>query len=155
MRALDISLPHDRLEVGQEPSAGSISTRRRVVFVDLARVIAILLMIQGHTLDALLGSEYRTTTAFYVWSFSRGLTSCLFFFLAGFAFVLATYRRDDRAQIPGWPLRRFGRFVVFLLIGYGLHSPAAKLDHISLVTGDKWRTFLAVDALQCLGVLSE
>lgn len=152
MRALDIFLPHDRLEIAHEPSAASTSTRRRVVFVDLARVIAILMMIQGHTLDALLGSEYRTTTAFYIWSFSRGLTSCLFFFLAGFAFVLATYGRDDRVQIPGWPLRRFGRFAIFLLIGYGLHSPVAKLDQISLVTADQWRAFLAVDALQCLAV---
>lgn len=36
----------------------------------------------------------------YIWSLSRGLTSCLFFFLAGFAFVLATYRRDDRPSSP-------------------------------------------------------
>lgn len=32
------------------------------------------------------------------------------------------------------------------------HSPVAKLNHISLVTTDKWQAFLAVDALQCLGV---
>lgn len=76
----------------------------------------------------------------------------MFFFLAGFAFVSATYRRDDQAQIVGWPLRRFGRFAVFLLIGYVLYSPVAKLNHISLVTADKWQAFLGVDALQCLAV---
>lgn len=146
------SLRHDR-EIVHEPPADSPSARGRVVFVDLARVIALLMMIQGHTLDALLGSEYRTTTAFHVWSFTRGLTSCLFFFLAGFAFVMATYRRRDAARIAGpVGLRRVGRFALFLVIGYVLHWPVTRIAEVSLVTAASWRAFLAVDALQCLAV---
>jgi uncharacterized membrane protein len=124
-----------------------------VLFVDLARVIAILLMIQGHTMDALLRPEYRQTTAFHAWSFFRGLTSCLFFFLAGFAFALAHFRTREEVIFSEYPrLRRFGRLAILLVIGYGLHSPIAKLEHLSLVTADVWRAFLAVDALQCVAI---
>jgi hypothetical protein len=123
-----------------------------VVFVDLARVVAILLMVQGHTLDALLASEYRTSAAFYAWSFGRGLTSCLFFFLAGFAFVLTTYTQSGERRASAAGLRRFRRFALFLLIGYALHSPVASPGDITNVTPEKWKSFVAVDALQCLAV---
>jgi len=129
-----------------------VSGSDRVVFVDLARVVAILLMVQGHTLDALLASEYRTGAAFYAWSFGRGLTSCLFFFLAGFAFVLATYSRSGERRASATGLRRFRRFALFLLIGYALHFPAASLGDLTSVRPEKWKAFVAVDALQCLAV---
>lgn len=153
MRASNSSLLHDRFDIAHEPPAASPSARSRVVFIDLARAIALLMMIQGHTLDALLGSEYRTTTAFHVWTFSRGLTSCLFFFLAGFVLVMATYGRHDHRHNAGRVrLRRFGRFAVFLVIGYLLHWPVARIAQVGLVTADSWRAFLTVDALQCLAV---
>src|SRR5687768_9715836 len=96
----------------------------RLAFIDLTRVLAILMMIQGHTLDALLSIDYRATTGFYVWSFVRGLTSCLFLFLSGFLFTIVTYRR--------WPLytadlgaigSRVRRYMVLLALGYLLHFP--------------------------------
>lgn len=132
--------------------AAPVSGSDRVVFVDLARVVAILLMVQGHTLDALLASGYRTSAAFYAWSFGRGLTSCLFFFLAGFAFVLATYAQSGERRASASGRRRFCRFGLFLLVGYALHSPVASLGDIMNVTPEKWKAFVAVDALQCLAV---
>jgi surface polysaccharide O-acyltransferase-like enzyme len=132
--------------------AAPVSRPGRVVFVDLARVVAILLMVQGHTLDALLAPEYRTSAAFHAWSFGRGLTSCLFFFLAGFAFALATYTHSGERRASAAGLRRFRRVTLFLLIGYALHSPMASLGDITNVTAEKWTAFVAVDALQCLAV---
>jgi uncharacterized membrane protein len=125
---------------------------RRVVFVDLARAIAVLMMVEGHTLDALLMPEYHNASWFGAWSFVRGLTSCLFFFLAGFAFVLATYRRGEDAPRRAQAGRRFARFSFFLVLGYLLHSPVAHLAQLPFVSGDRWSGFLAVDALQCIAV---
>ena len=136
--------------------AASVSTekvRQRVVFIDLARVAAILLMMQGHTVDALLASEYRTTAVFHAWSFARGLTSCLFFFVAGFAFVLASYTQAGRRRAAASPRRRFHRLALFLVLGYALHSPSAGLGGLRTLTGPQWSAFLAVDALQCVAVM--
>jgi hypothetical protein len=33
----------------------------RILFIDLARAIAVLLMVQGHTIDALLHTDFRTS----------------------------------------------------------------------------------------------
>ena len=65
---------------------------RRVVFIDLARALAVVLMVAGHTSSALLADRYRTGYWFDVWTFQRGLTSALFLLLAGFAFSVATTR---------------------------------------------------------------
>ena len=44
---------------------------RRVIFIDLARALAVLFMLYGHALDALLAPEYRTGTWFDVWTLDR------------------------------------------------------------------------------------
>jgi len=147
---VDVGPIRDVAVTDKRAAAGSGSGR--VVFVDLARVVAILLMVQGHSLDALLAPDYRTSAVFYAWSFGRGLTSCLFFFLAGFAFVLATYSQSGERRASATGLRRFRRFALFLLIGYALHSPVASPGGITYVTPEKWKAFVAVDALQCLAV---
>jgi len=127
--------------------------RQRVVFIDLARVTAILLMVQGHTIEALLAVEYRATAAFHVWSFARGVTSCLFFFLAGFAFVLATYTGAGKRRASATRLQRVRRLTLFLLVGYALHLPTPSVSGLTTLTGQQWNAFLAVDALQCLAVM--
>ena len=55
------------------------SEPRRVVFIDVLRLIAAFQMIQGHTLDALLASELRRGPWFAAWTFARGLTSTVCF----------------------------------------------------------------------------
>ena len=66
---------------------------QRVIFIDLARTLAVVLMLYGHTVSALLAPEFRAGTWYDVWQFQRGLTSCLFLLLSGFAFSIATARR--------------------------------------------------------------
>jgi uncharacterized membrane protein len=74
----------------------------RILFIDLARAIAVLLMVQGHTIDALLHPDFRTSLQYNAWLYLRGLTSCTFLFLSGAAFSLTALRHwDDQ--------RRFSR----------------------------------------------
>src|SRR3954462_13318971 len=81
-------------EIGPAPEKGRESGGRspRVIFIDLARALAVVFMLYGHAIDGLLDPGYRTGTWFVVWTFQRGLTSCLFLLLSGFAFSIATAR---------------------------------------------------------------
>ncbi|MGE0447812.1 MAG: heparan-alpha-glucosaminide N-acetyltransferase domain-containing protein, partial [Vicinamibacterales bacterium] len=82
------------------------------------------------------------------------LTSCAFLFLSGFVFVFVTDRRIGRKG-GAWAAvdRRLRRFVFFLLLGYALHLPVSKLTSLTTMGSAQWRSFLAVDVLQCIAVM--
>ena len=125
----------------------------RVISVDLARALAVMLMVQGHTLNVLLAPAHRETAAFDAWLFVRGLTSCLFLFLAGFAFTLATTRHWEvflRPSARFW--RRMRKFAFFLLLGYALHFPVYHVGDFHFLGEDGWRGFLQVDVLQSIAI---
>ena len=125
----------------------------RVVFIDLARALAVLLMIVGHTGSALLAGEFRTGTWYDVWVFQRGLTSALFLLLAGFAFSVATTRHwPANLHLSRAVLKRVRRFALFIVLGYALHFPVDPLAALATATEQQWRSFLAVDVLQLIGV---
>jgi uncharacterized membrane protein len=133
------------------PSSSSHS--RRVIFIDLARALAVVFMLYGHAVSALLDPSYRTGTWFDIWTFQRGLTSCLFLILSGFAFSIATARHWTlHVAVSPAILRRARRFALFIALGYALHFPVNKLSELSRITTDRWQTFLAVDVLQLIGV---
>jgi uncharacterized membrane protein len=137
------------------PSRGSSYAgvhKHRVIFIDLARALAVLFMLYGHAVDALLAPRYRTGIWFDVWTFQRGLTSSLFLLLSGFAFSVATVRHwTNHLQISGPVLRRARRFMGFMALGYALHFPVPKLAELRSVADDRWRAFLAIDVLQLIG----
>ena len=110
-------------------------------------------MLYGHAFDALLAPEYRAGALYDVWQFQRGLTSCLFLLLSGFAFSIAT-ARHWATQVKFSPalLKRVRRFGLFVVLGYALHFPVYHLRELPTATDEQWRTFLAVDVLQLIGV---
>lgn len=125
----------------------------RVIFIDLARALAVFFMLYGHTIDALLAPGYRAGVWFDAWQFQRGLTSSLFLILSGFAFSIATGRHwSSHVHItPAW-WRRVRRFAWFVFLGYSLHSPVGRAVDFKYATAEGWRTFFAVDVLQLIGV---
>lgn len=127
--------------------------RRRVIFVDLARALAIVLMVAGHTSSGLLAAEYQSGPWFDAWTFQRGLTSGLFLLLSGFAFSLATTRHWGSHLRPSPQVfKRVRRFLLFVVLGYGLHLPVLPAAALAAATEAEWRSFLAVDVLQLIGV---
>jgi uncharacterized membrane protein len=133
--------------------AASGSHARRVIFIDLARALAVVFMLYGHTIDALLAPAYRTGVWFDVWLFQRGLTSSLFLLLSGFAFSVATGRHW--ASHTAWSpavFKRVRRFAMFVLLGYALHFPAARFVDMPKATDEQWRIFLSSDVLQLIGI---
>ena len=124
----------------------------RVIFIDLARALAAVFMLYGHTVSALLHPRYQTGTWFDIWLFQRGLTSSLFLLLSGFAFSIATGRHwSVHGQLSLAVLKRIRRFSLFILLGYALHFPVARFADLALAMPERWRSFLAVDVLQLIG----
>jgi uncharacterized membrane protein len=124
----------------------------RVIFIDLGRFLALVFMLYGHTVTALLAPEYQRGTWFDIWNFQRGLTSSLFLLLSGFAFSIATSRRWGAHQRFSRALfKRLRRFALFLLLGYAIHFPVTRLRMLTSLTDEQWRSFLQVDVLQLIG----
>jgi uncharacterized membrane protein len=133
------------------PSA--LTSAHRVIFIDLARAMAVLFMLYGHTISALLAPSYQAGGWFAAWQFQRGLTACLFLMLSGFSFSVATTRHWASHVRPSWAiLRRLRRFAWFIVLGYALHFPVADVAELAALPEERWRTFLAVDVLQLIGV---
>jgi uncharacterized membrane protein len=126
---------------------------RRVIFIDLARALAVVLMVSGHTSSALLASSFRAGNWVHAWEFQRGLTSALFLLLSGFAFSVATTRHWATHIRPSSALvKRVQRFGLFILLGYALHFPVPRFSMLATASESQWRALLSVDVLQLIGV---
>ena len=113
--------------------------------LDRARAVAVIAMVMGHTLDAVLSDEVRQTTGVMVyWSF-RAVTAPLFLFVAGWAFA-TTVRRTGLGGTA--LLRRYlPRVGLLFFWGYLLRWPGWALAAFFEGRRDIWRHFLAFDAL--------
>ena len=122
------------------------------MFIDLARAMAVIMMLYGHTVSALLATEYRASPWYDAWQFQRGLTSSLFLLLSGFAFSIATTRHwTSHLQVSRKFFQRLRRFGLFIVLGYALHFPVS-FTELPGVDQQRWQSFIAVDVLQLIGV---
>lgn len=129
-------------------------TRPRIHVLDFARLVAILLMLQGHTMEAFVAPSAMDWSAlrWQAWGEVRGLTAPLFLLISGAASVLATPRLPD-GRVPGsLYLRRLRTALVVIAIGYLMVFPAARLADLRWVSPEGWRVFLQVNILQLNGV---
>ncbi len=128
--------------------------KERILFIDLMRALAVLLMVQGHTIHTLLGNEYRTLDSafFYSWHTVRGFTAPIFMFTAGLAFTYLL--RVGGQPINGNPRIKKGlkRVAILLGIGYLLRFPTYNIFDFSEVTYLQWQTFYTVDALHLIAM---
>ena len=131
------------------PAAGA----GRILFVDLARAVAVLLMVQGHTIDALLHPDFRTSLQYNAWLYLRGLTSCTFLFLSGAAFSLTGLRHwNDQGRFSRRSFKRVRRLAFFLVLGYFVKFPMGHFVDLPYATPERWRSFFAVDVLQNVAI---
>jgi hypothetical protein len=93
----------------------------RLNFIDIARSVAILLMIEGHFTGAALDDTYRNTdyALYHIWASLHGFTKPLFFTVTGliFAFLLLGREQDHFLQNPRIK-KGFKRIVQLLFWGY-------------------------------------
>ncbi len=133
-----------------------IENKNRLILLDVLRAIGVMLMIEGHTVDAVLSPVYKdgSSILFQLWTFFRGLTAPFFFFSSGLAFVIATVKSKDGTLIISnrAKRRRFQRIAVLLLLGYGLHMPLQLLLGPSSVPAESWKILYIVDALHIISL---
>ena len=129
------------------------SNRPRLAFVDVARVVAMLLMVQGHVCDTLLLPALKETSFFAgYWTF-RGLTAPLFFALAGFAFVIASDSSWEALRSPGPKLTaRLRRCVALMAAGFFLQIPRWHGWPPFDLTAEEWRYVLRCNVLHCVAL---
>jgi uncharacterized membrane protein len=126
----------------------------RVIFIDLMRAIAVLQMVQGHTIDVLLAQNFRTAEfpVFAIWNFLRGMTAPIFMFTAGTVFTYLFHSVKKPFEKNYRVKKGIRRGVLLIFLGYMLKYPTWKLFDFSEVTQEKWSLFLSVDVLQLIGV---
>ncbi|MGC4122210.1 MAG: heparan-alpha-glucosaminide N-acetyltransferase domain-containing protein [Myxococcales bacterium] len=100
------------------------TARKRLGFVDAARTLAMALMVQGHVCDNLLSPEGKAGWLYQHHLVLRGMTGPLFFFVSGFAFVVASNPAWEEYGRPGRRLwARLKRVATLLAVGWFLQVP--------------------------------
>src|SRR5262245_61696459 len=132
----------------------SAQRRGRFEFVDVLRGIAVLLMIEGHAMRALLDWNIRATFAYDIHELFHGLPAPIFIFAAGVALGLT---RDISAsdKLPGrgprgkW--RRELRLLNVLIVAYALQlSDFSFFKTFFASTPERLVTLLNFNVLQCI-----
>ena len=114
----------------------------RADWLDALRGLAVLGMIETHTVNTLLAPAWREGDGFTRLVYWNGLVAPAFLWIAGYAHGLGSRKR----QTVGGPWDRVvRRLLAILALGYLIHLPLPG-------TGATWRLFFGVDVLQCLAV---
>lgn len=125
----------------------------RYAFLDVYRGIIVLLMIEGHVLRELLIPAWKETPAFGIHELIHGITGPGFLFGAGITFGISAQRRwPEFLRLTPALIRRTGRIILLILIGYALHLPFLSLTKmLRETTPQGWNSFFGFDVLQCIG----
>jgi uncharacterized membrane protein len=124
-------------------------THSRLVFIDIARSIAILMMLEGHFIVMALSEDYRGNEYFFydLWRFTRGLTAPLFFTVSGLVFTYLLVRKEEPFFKSIRVKKGLSRTAKLILWGYAL-----QLNLFYLIKGEFSGYFYIFHVLQCIGL---
>ena len=127
--------------------------KNRIIYLDLMRAFAVLMMVQGHTVHTFLAPEFRTHDLFFyaAWDFMRGFTAPIFMFTAGVVFTYLLYYHKPSLHNNPRVIKGLKRFLLLVFIGYMLRYPSYIIWDFSTVTQQGWLVFFSVDALHLIG----
>jgi uncharacterized membrane protein len=136
------------------PASGQTASKPRIHVLDFIRLMAMLLMIQGHTLEAFMDPAGINWDTFHwnTWVHLRGLTAPLFLMVSGAVTVLGV-KYDEQGQVSR-PLIRRRMLMALMVIGVGylMVFPANRLIDLPWLSTEVWRGFFRVNILQLNGV---
>lgn len=128
--------------------------KNRLVFVDLLRGWATIVMIEVHVFNAFVFDTVKGEAWFQTLNFVNGLVAPTFLFVAGFVFVVASDRKLDEFRTYGkafW--KQLSRIFLVWVIGYGLHLPFFSLYRTLFdSTPDQLLQFYQSDILHCIAI---
>ncbi len=126
------------------------AAQTRFYALDLVRLIAMLLMMQGHVLSALVSSADLNTGEFpwSIWHFIRGLTAPVFLMTSGAVHVFANKRNADGEINRTVFFKRLRWGITLIGIGYLMVFPANRIFDLPFVPTEVWHAFFRVNILQ-------
>lgn len=131
---------------------GAQTPQLRLVFLDLVRSLAVVLMIFAHFSDQLLDTTQRATPFAQLYNLSRGFTAPLFFVVSGWSFAVAVLPRFGAGGLLAIDLgRRLRRAAALLLWGYAVVLPWWAPGFPFDAAADVWTPFWTAGVLGCLG----
>lgn len=128
--------------------------KQRLVALDLARILAMGMMVVGHSFFDLAQPHLYDIDEFpwNFWEFARGLTAPLFLFISGVVQVFAN-KRDSNGKLPQAIVHRRVRTAFLLIfIGYFLNFPVRQAYHVFVVDKMVLVPFFQVNILQLIGI---
>ncbi len=126
---------------------------QRLVYLDLIRVIAMIMMILGHSFFDLVRANLININVFpwVVWEFLRGLTAPIFLFVSGIVQVFANKRVEGK--LPKAKVhKRIRTALLLIFLAYFLNFPVQRAFHIFFQTTDALINFFQVNILQLTGI---
>jgi uncharacterized membrane protein len=128
--------------------------KNRLVFVDLLRGWATIVMIEVHVFNAFILTAVKNEGWFRGLDYVNGLVAPAFLFVAGFVFVVASDRKLEEFRSYGrafW--RQLSRIGLVWVVGYGLHLPFFSLYRSFYdATPDQLFQFYQSDILHCIAI---
>jgi len=120
----------------------------RLHFLDAIRAFAIIMMLQGHFVHALLGDVYREqgNVLYVIWKYFRGMTAPTFFTITGFIFTYLLVKQKTSGIENPRVLKGVKRAIKVIFWGYLL-----RISLYAIFNGTINPSFFYVDVLQCIG----
>ncbi|MGQ9618588.1 MAG: heparan-alpha-glucosaminide N-acetyltransferase domain-containing protein [Candidatus Aminicenantia bacterium] len=129
-----------------------LDVKKRYLFIDLFRGLAIIKMIEGHVFRALLVPTSSFFKSSFI-SFLDGLTGPIFLFISGISFSIVLKRhKEDFLRLNKKFFTKIQRVLFIIFVGYWLHLPFFSLRKTFHSCPEIMREFLKADILQCIGV---
>lgn len=125
----------------------------RLLFLDIMRFIALFMMIQGHTIYAMLDVEIRDGASWGIttWTLFRGYTAPFFMVIAGAVFTFLLLQQD-RSLVSGNQRIRKGLLRVLTLLFWGYMLRFQFQFFFEPISQSLLENMIAVDVLHIIGI---
>lgn len=112
-----------------------------------------ILMVQGHTIDALANSNSYDVSQFpwSIWHIIRGFTAPIFLVVSGSVQVFANKRQENGKLKSETSKKRLIMALVLILIAYISMYPTNTIYDLAYLTSAEWHFILKVNVLQLIG----
>lgn len=123
----------------------------RFIFLDVARGLAVLWMIQVHITSVFIDPAIHVNTSFDILNVTNGYVAPTFIFLAGAGFWIAMSRKINDYLHGGKPLNLYVRRLFYILwCAFTLHIPFYSLERTLMASVEELLPGLQVDVLHTI-----
>ena len=120
--------------------------KERLLFIDLYRGWAIMVMIETHIVNQFLSAYYSKGVFIHFLNFFNGMVAPSFLFISGFSFFISLSRKID-------VIKTLKKVFFVWGIAYALHLPYYSLKKVFFeLNNTQYLDFIQADVLHCMAV---